>query len=126
MKIRFLNLIIAIIVSFCLTAPLRAQWQPPEDKKLTEKQVQTYVGAMKEIRQMWEEQGKKIDKSATGFGALHAAAQVDDKYKAILSKHNVSEEEWNWIMEQATQAFFIGVSGNRRTPSFFVCERRPS
>ena len=38
-----------------------AEWAPPEDKKLTEKQVQSYVATMKDLRELWTTAGKKLE-----------------------------------------------------------------
>ncbi|HEV7297848.1 MAG TPA: hypothetical protein VGN72_00665 [Tepidisphaeraceae bacterium] len=83
-----------------------AQWSPPDDKKLSEKQMQSYVATMQDLRELWTTAGKRLE-NASGLGAMAIASQTGDKWNEILAKHNLTEDEWTWVHEQATQSWIV-------------------
>src|SRR6185369_14928769 len=73
-----------------------ADWQAPADGKFTEKQLENYIGAQKEIFQYFKAAGKALEGSK-GLGAISVAAGINDKMKAILDKNGLQQGEYEWM-----------------------------
>src|SRR5947209_8476825 len=55
------------------------EWTEPKDGLFTEKQVQNYAAAQKDVLQLLKAMGKAVEGSKTGFGAAAVLAGMDDK-----------------------------------------------
>jgi hypothetical protein len=72
------------------------EWKQPADGLLTDKQVVNYIAAQKEITQLLKAVGKAAEGSKSGFGAYTLVAGLEDKYNAILAKHDLKRAEYDW------------------------------
>ena len=73
-----------------------AEWSAPADGKFTEKQLENYIGAQREIFQYFKAAGKAMEGSK-GLGAISVAAGINDKIKAIYDKNGLQQGEYEWI-----------------------------
>src|SRR4051812_12343491 len=82
-----------------------ADWQPPKDNLLTESQVTNYIDALGDWMNNSKAAMKAMEGARTGVGALAIAAKQDEKFKAILDKHHLSQDEFNWVGERVWESW---------------------
>jgi hypothetical protein len=88
------------------TFTVRAEdWKEPENGLFTEKQVENYTGAQKEILQLLKAMGKAAEGSKSGLGNLALLAGMDDKINVILAKHDLKKQEYDWLNGEMFKAF---------------------
>jgi hypothetical protein len=91
---------IVCVVCLTLVAVLpvarAADWEAPKDEKFTEKQVENYAAATKELFGMMKAMGKAAE-GASGPAALALMAGLDDKVNAIVAKHGMERREYEWL-----------------------------
>ena len=97
-------LAIAALMIGLLVSPLQAEWKEPADGALTEPQVTRYLGAMKDIGDLAKATGKAAE-GQNGLAAMGLWARTSEKYKAILAKHQFTEEEFNWTAGKVTESW---------------------
>src|SRR4051812_1360412 len=97
-----------IAMSFSLSLlPMsaRADWEPPKDGLVTEKQVTAFLQVMKELVGNLRAQGKALEGNNNNAAAAMAMlAATDARYKASLTKAGLAEEEYRWVGERVWEA----------------------
>src|SRR5436309_5248720 len=93
----FIFAAIVVIVTFTTFSARAEDWKEPENGLFTEKQVENYTGAQKEILQLLKAMGKAAEGSKNGLGNLALLAGLDDKVNAILAKHDLKKQEYDWL-----------------------------
>jgi F0F1-type ATP synthase membrane subunit b/b' len=92
---------ICVLVS---SATLLAQWKEPADGIVTDQQVTRYLGAIKDIADLYKAAGKAAEGQGA-IGAMGLWAKTNEKYQAILAKHQLSDEEFTWVGGKVTEAW---------------------
>ncbi len=80
-----------------------AEWDAPKDGRFTEKQLENYIAAQKELMQYIKAASKAIEGSKTGLGALSAIGNMDEKMNAITTRNGFKKAEFEWLAGAATQ-----------------------
>jgi len=102
---RFAAVAASSLIALAWSADARGEWEAPKDGVVTEKQFNAYVAAFKEYAGYLRAAGKAMEGSKTGIGSLAVLSQVDEKTKAILAKHGLTQEEFGWLGTQVWQAW---------------------
>jgi hypothetical protein len=80
---------------FLLTGTLLAQWAPPADNKLTERQLKIYLNTQND----WLATIAKLD------AAKPMPGDVAKAYQKCLDNHLISRQEFEWIGQRAADAW---------------------
>ncbi|HEX8916749.1 MAG TPA: hypothetical protein VF796_30645 [Humisphaera sp.] len=84
-------------------AAARADFEPPKDGAVTEKQVTEYIGAMKDWLGVMKAAGKAVEKNQAA--ALGVIGAVDARFNQILTQHGfASKDEFQWVGERVWEA----------------------
>lgn len=83
-------------------ASFAADWAEPKDGKFTEKQLENYIGAQKDLMAYLKAAGKAAEGS--GAGALAVLAGMDDKVNGIFAKHGLQKPEYEWLNTKVWEA----------------------
>lgn len=88
-----------------LAGQARAEWEPPKDGVVTEKQVAGYLQMTREIMQALKASGKAVEASGNNAAAAMAIyANTDARFKAALAKTGMTEAESRWVGERVWEA----------------------
>jgi hypothetical protein len=96
-----------ILLSVASHASVADEFKPPEDGVFTEKQFLNYVAVTSEWLATSQAAGKAMEGSQSSAGALAVLAKTDEKLRASLEKHGLSEDEYSWIAGKAWEAFGV-------------------
>jgi hypothetical protein len=111
MRLPFPSLV--TLVTFCLLAVLpaarAADWKEPLDGLFTEKQVENYAAAQKDVLQLLKAMGKATEGGKGGAAALNLMAGLDDKVTAILAKHDLQRKEFDWLGGKVLECWGVGM-----------------
>lgn len=104
MRRSFLPIVSITAVLFTAVAVPAADWKEPKDGLYTEKQLTSYINAMKENMAVLKAAAKAVQ-SGSGAGALAVNTTAAANVKANIAKHGLQEAEYQWIGAQASQAW---------------------
>ena len=103
---RQLAAILATVVLALSAGNLRgADWQPPKDNRVTEKQLTSYLQVQKEAIDNWRAAGKAIEGSQSSAAAMALVLRNDEKFKASLAAHGLAPDEYSWVGNKVWQAY---------------------
>jgi len=88
----------------CAGAARAAQWKEPKDGVFTEKQMTDYLSIQKEALDNWKAAGKAVE-GASASAALAVALRTDEKFKANLARHGMSQDEYGWMAGKTIEAW---------------------
>lgn len=98
----------SLLCVMSMTMSLRgADFSPPKDNVYTEKQLTESIAVTKEWMDTLNAAGKAVEGTKSSAVVLATIAQTDEKFKATLAKHNMSQEEYNWIRDQMLTAWGV-------------------
>jgi hypothetical protein len=101
---------LAVFAALWLAAPLRAdEWEEPKNGLFTEKQIEHYAAAQKDLMQLLRTMGKAVEGSKTGIGAAAVLAGMDDKVNAIVAKHDLKRAEFEWLGSKAFECMGLAM-----------------
>ena len=96
---------VAVCVWVVFTSPARgAEWQPPKDGVMTDKQVTAYIETFKEVLQNYKAAGKAIEGTNNALVAGRVLQGLDDKSGAAMARHGLAEPEFKWLAERVLEA----------------------
>ncbi len=98
-------LIVVLVGSLAGATAFGADWQPPKDGVVTEKQFGNYIKVLQEVIDNARAAGKAIDNSQSGAAALALALRTNEKFKASLASHGMTEAEYDWLGSMVWQAY---------------------
>ncbi len=107
-SLKTLVLLCVFAISWCSNSVRAEDWNEPKDGIFTEKQVENYAAAQKDVMQLMKAVGKALEGSKSGVGALTLAAGMDEKVNAILAKHDLKKAEYEWLASKVSEC--MGVS----------------
>src|SRR5690349_3428424 len=89
----------ASVVGFLLLTVVArgADWQPPKDGVLSEKQFTSYTQVLQELLDNARAAGKAIDGSQSGAAGLAMVLRTNQNFKSSLASHGMSEAEYDWV-----------------------------
>lgn len=87
------------------TGACAADWQPPKDDLITEKQLTNYLQVQKEALDNWRAAGKVIDGSQSSGAAIALVLRNDEKFKASLASRGMTQDEYSWLGGKVWQAY---------------------
>ena len=82
------------------TAATAADFEPPKDGKLTDKQVVAAIAVVKEQMDAVKAAGNATAGSTSGAANLAVAARMSQKIDAAVTKSGLSKPEYEWVSEQ--------------------------
>ncbi|HEY2589374.1 MAG TPA: hypothetical protein VGI81_26750 [Tepidisphaeraceae bacterium] len=95
-----------------VTVPLaRAEWTPPKDNVLTEKQVTRYLQALKQALDDFRAAGNSAENMQSASAGMALYLKTDAKFKANLASRNLTEQEYSWVGERLIEAWGTTISG---------------
>jgi len=97
------SVLVVLAMVVMMSPAVRAEWQPPENGTLTEKQVVAYLAAFKEWAEILRASGKAMDQ-ASGAAAIGIAGAADARFKQALAKQSLTQEEFDWIGTKVWEA----------------------
>lgn len=98
--------VLAMTLLCSVATPAHAEWQPPEDNVFTEKQLDSYLKAMKEYTESERVNGAE-GQQMSGVQAMMLATGLGGggEFGATLRKHGLSVEEFAWLSGQVMSGF---------------------
>jgi predicted nucleic acid-binding Zn-ribbon protein len=99
---------LSLAASAMLIASARADFTPPKDGKLTEKQVTNFIEITKDQMATLKSAGN----AAQGVGGVAGAAIVQhasEKMDASITSHGMTKDEYNWVGEQVTKLWPVAL-----------------
>jgi hypothetical protein len=96
---------LTIAVAGLVAGVRAADWQPPKDNLITEKQLVSYLQVQKEAIDNWRAAGKAIEGSQSSGAAMALALRNDEKFKASLVAHGLTSDEYSWVANKVWQAY---------------------
>ncbi len=100
MSLRWMS---CLMIAACFCSVGKAAWEPPADGMLTEKQVNAYVGATREILQQLRAAGQAAE-AINGPAAMAMFQRADANVKAAIAKAGFSQQEFEWVGERVWEA----------------------
>jgi hypothetical protein len=80
-------------------------WTPPSDNLLTEQQLHVYLATAND----WLDENAKIadalSQAQTPVQKGAVLSDLDQRHRACLARHHITEAEYNWIARRATAAW---------------------
>jgi hypothetical protein len=101
-----LILVTTVLVSISIRAD---DWSEPKNGVFTEKQVENYAAAQKEVMQLFKAMGKAVERTKSGAGALALVAGMEDKVNAILARHDLKKPEYEWLSNKTLECMGIAM-----------------
>lgn len=98
---RALTISASTLLTLALVAPAaRADFTPPKDGKLTEKQVTSAIDILKDQMDALRAAGKATEGSQSAAANFAIGMQASQKLDAAVAKHGMTKDEYNWISNQ--------------------------
>ena len=78
--------------------PAAPAWQPPKDELLTDKQVASYLDVTRDYLASLKAAGKALQGGQSSpLLAGQVLAATDERFKASLARHGMTQEEYQWV-----------------------------
>lgn len=103
-RVRAFVVMVALGLSVVPAVTGAADWKEPKDGTYSEKQLTNYLAVQKEAIASWKAAGKAVE-GASSAAALAVALRTDEKFKANLAKHGMSQEEYSWVGGKAFESW---------------------
>jgi hypothetical protein len=97
------------VIAIAFAPVVRADFTPPKDGKLTEKQVTGFIEISKEQMDAIKGAQKAGEGSTSGTGNLALLAHANEKIEAAIAKNGMTKDEFNWVGEQVGKLWPIAV-----------------
>ena len=95
----------SLVLSLLLVNSVKAQWQPPADKKFTEPRLKIFLDAQKD----WLDESAAILAQAAAAKTPQekqaAVVDINKPYQSCLDRHHISAEEYQWLAQRAAEAW---------------------
>jgi hypothetical protein len=95
-------------LSIISTSPA-ADFTPPADGKLTEKQVTSYIDIKKDQFQALKAAGAAANGTQSSAANLAIAMKLNEKLDAAVTAHGTTKDEYNWVDGQVGKLWMIAV-----------------
>ncbi len=95
---------LSLVFAAVIAQPSRAEWQPPKDGLMTEKQVNGYFQVTKEVAAALERDTLLTQGDPDAKTAAAVLAAADARRKTALAKAGIDEKEFQWIGERVSEA----------------------
>lgn len=98
--------VVALGLLVAWVAPAHAtDWTPPKDNVLSEKQVTNYLQVLKTALDDFRAAGNQADNAQSAAAALGLYLKTNEKFKANLASHGLTEAEYQWVGERLMEAW---------------------
>ena len=96
----------AVTVAFLSMVPpaWAADYEPPADGKLTDRQVAAYIAIMREQRDATRAGAKAVDAAPSEAARIAIAADMSHKVEAANDHHGLPPTELEWVEQQVDAA----------------------
>jgi len=100
------SVLAAVILSPAASA---ADFTPPKDGKLTDKQVTTYIDIKKDQFKALKAAGVAANGTQSTAANLAIYAKLQEKLDAAITAHGMTKEEYNWVDGEVSKLWMIAV-----------------
>ncbi len=100
---------ISVLWGLIFSAPLLADFAPPADGKLSEKQVTTYIAVLKDQMDALRAAGNAAEGTTSSAAGVAIYSHASEKMDASLTQHGMNKEEFNWVGTQVGALWPIAV-----------------
>jgi hypothetical protein len=80
-----------------VASPVRADFEPPKDGKLTEKQLTNYIDVKRDQFAAMTAAAKAADGTKSSAAGLAIYSNLTEKMDAAITKHGMTKPEFDWV-----------------------------
>jgi hypothetical protein len=99
-------LIAAGVLLLMVSSRLQADFTPPENGKLTEKQITSFIAIQKQQIDTLKA-ASNAGAGASGAAGIAIYARASEKIDAAVAQNGMTKDEYNWVSEQFTKLWPI-------------------
>lgn len=99
------SLLPIVLVVLVATVPARADWTPPKDNVVTEKQVTSYLQVLKQALVDFRAAGNAAENVQSASAGMALYLKTDARFKSNLASHHLTEQEYQWVGERLLEAW---------------------
>ncbi len=86
-----------------------ADFAPPANGKLTDKEVGIYIDILKEQMDAYKSAGKAVDGNKSSAADIAIMMRANEKVDASIAKHGMTKEEYNWVGGEVGKLWYAAV-----------------
>jgi hypothetical protein len=82
-------------------------WTEPPDKQFPDAELTAFLPTLSDWADAYSEILRDAARAHTDAERFSVLQEIDQKQKSVLAKHHMSEAEFNWMQERATEAWTV-------------------